>query len=141
MDPLSDAELLRRFECADIPLSEWNHRAHLRIAYAYLRKHPAPKVCAILRERIQAFNAAKKIENSLLSGYHETMTVAYVRLIDFTMRQHGALADSTAFLAAQPQLCVKSLLRLYYSREMICTWEAKTTFLAPDLAPFPKRRF
>ena len=140
VEELSDQELLEEFEAARIPLGNWNHRTHLRIAYSYLRDHPLEAVFGLLHKGIRAFNEANGIEDQLLSGYHETMTRAWATLVDFTMKQHGAGENSEAFLDAQPQLCVKSLLRFYYSKEHFCSWEAKREFAEPDLAQFPVAR-
>jgi hypothetical protein len=39
--------------------------------------------------------------------------------------------------AANPHLCAKTLLRLYYTRDRILTAEARAGFVEPDLAPLP----
>ena len=73
-------------------------------------------------------------------GYHETMTVAWMSLIDCTMRQFGSEENSEAFFDAQPQLTSKRLLRLFYLLDQICTDAAKKIFVPPDLTEFPKPR-
>jgi len=140
IESVQDTELLEKFERAEIPLSCWTHRTHLRIAYSYLRDFPLETAMTRLQMGIRAFNEANGLEDALLMGYHETMTRAWATLVDFTMRQCGAESSSEEFLDSQPQLCAKSLLRLYYSKERICTLEAKKEFAEPDLAPFPVSR-
>lgn len=43
--------------------------------------------------------------------------------------------SADAFCDHQPHLLQKSRLELFYSRQRLLTWEAKRTFVEPDLAP------
>jgi len=133
-----DTRFLARFEACEIPLSEWNHRAHLRVAYAYLRLHGLEGAMERMREGIPRFNASKGIEDALDRGYHDTLTVAWLRILDAMISVHGPEESAEAFLDRHTQLASKVLLRLYYSRDRIMTWEAKRGFVEPDLAPLPR---
>jgi hypothetical protein len=90
-----------------------------------------------MREGIRRFNASKRIPDGLEHGYHETLTVAWVRILDAVTRTHGPEADACAFLAKHAELRDKTLLRRHYSRGRLVTWEAKRRFVEPDLAPLP----
>jgi len=135
---MDDDRFLARFEACEIPLEEWSHRAHLRVAWTYLRRHGLEAGTDLMRTGIRRFNAAKRIEDGLDHGYHETLTVAWLRILDAMMRAHGPEADATAFLDKHTQLHSKVLLRLYYTRDRILSWEAKGRFVEPDLAPLPR---
>ena len=37
---MNDDEHLRQFENQSLPLGDWNHRAHLKVAYLYLTRFP-----------------------------------------------------------------------------------------------------
>jgi hypothetical protein len=134
---MEDDAFLARFEACGIPLEEWNHRAHLRVAWTYLRRHGLGEARNRMRAGILRFNASKGIEDGLDHGYHETLTAAWLTILDAMMRVHGAEPDAVAFLDKHTQLASKALLRLYYSRDRILSWEAKRRFVEPDLAPFP----
>jgi hypothetical protein len=135
---MDDEAFLARFEACAIPLEEWNHRAHLRVAWTYLRKHGLEGATERMRRGIPRFNASKGIEDQLDRGYHDTLTVAWLRILDAMMRAHGPEADATSFLDKHTQLHSKALLRLYYTRDRIMTWDAKRRFVEPDLAPLPQ---
>lgn len=135
---MDDDAYLARFEACEIPLEEWVHRAHLRVAWTYLRRHGLEEATNRMRAGILRFNASKGIEDGLDHGYHETLTVAWLRILDAMMRTHGAESDATAFLEKHTQLHSKVLLRLYYSRDRIMNWDAKRRFVEPDLAPLPQ---
>jgi len=133
-----DAAFLGRFEACTIPLAEWTHRSHLRVAWTYLRRHGLDEAARRMGAGIRRYNAAQGLPDTLDSGYHETLTVAWLRIIDATMRWHGPETDATAFLEKHTQLHSKALLRLYYSRDRLLSWEAKRRFVEPDLAPLPR---
>lgn len=136
--PDPDDAFVARFEACSIPLEEWTHRAHLRVAWTYLSRLGLLGATERMRAGILRFNAAKRLEDRLDSGYHETLTVAWLRILDAMMRAHGAESDATAFLDRHTELHSKVLLRLYYSRDRILSWEAKHALVEPDLAPLPR---
>lgn len=134
---MEDEVLLTAFESQAIPLAEWNHRAHVRVAYLYLRRHGFETALARMRDGIQALNRVLGVEDALESGYHETLTHAFMRIIHTTMVVFGAADSSEEFCDNQPQLMQRKILRLFYSRARIISWEAKRAFVAPDLAHLP----
>ena len=135
---LDDGELLTRFERAELEPEQWIHRTHVRIGYLYLRAHPFADAFDRMRAGVKALNRAHGRLDMPLSGYHETMTGAWLRLIDATIRHQGSGADSNDFCDSQPQLLSKKALRLFYSASRIMAPEAKVTFVEPDLTAFPK---
>lgn len=133
-----DDAFVARFEACSIPLEEWNHRAHQRVAWTYLKRHGLDGAIERMRAGIPRFNASKGIEDGLDRGYHDTLTVAWLRILDAMMRAHGSEADATTFLDKHTQLHSKALLRLYYTKDLILSWDAKRRFVEPDLAPLPR---
>lgn len=134
---MSDDEHLQRFEDHTFPLELWNHRAHLKVAYLYLLRFSFEGTLHRLQTGIRAYNAAKGIKDTPTSGYHETMTQAWLRLVHTTLCQFGPAENADAFFDAQTQLSGKRTLLLFYSRDRIMSAEAKASFVSPDLAPLP----
>ena len=132
-----DAELIRRFEDLTLPFDQWTHRTHVKVAYLYLTQYPFDEALAIVRRRIQAYNAANDVPEGPTSGYHETMTHAWMRLIDVIRREYEPYASADAFFDDHPQLERRQVLRFFYSRDRFLDPEAKHRFLEPDLAPLP----
>ena len=137
---MDDAHFLREFEVAAIPRERWKHRDHIRMAFLYVREHGLEGALSRIRPGIRALNRANQVPESATSGYHETVTVAWAKLIAATLEAWGAPASFEEFEAQNPHLLSKTLLRLYYSRERIFSPEAKQSFVAPDLAPLPSPR-
>ena len=134
---MDDAHFLREFEAAAIPRERWKHRDHIRMAFLYLRDHGLEGALPRIRAGIRALNRANRVPESATSGYHKTVTVAWATLVEATLRAWGAPESFAEFETQNPHLLSKTLLRLYYSRERVFSAEAKTRFVAPDLAPLP----
>lgn len=137
---MSDDEFLARLLDCTLPFDQWTHRAHLKTAYLLLRRHPLPEAIGRMRGAIQAYNRANEVPEGQHSGYHETMTQAWVRLLDVALREFGSAETADAFFDQQPQLANKRVLLFFYSRDRIMSWEAKQSFVTPDLAPLPVSR-
>jgi hypothetical protein len=133
----ADKTFLESFENCTLPFPEWHHRAHVKVAYLYLRELPFEEALAKARQNIQRYNAATNTPETLERGYHETITVAWLRLVHFTLAEYGAAASADEFIEAQEHLLNRKALRFFYSRDRIVSWRAKAEFVEPDLAPFP----
>jgi hypothetical protein len=134
---MDDREFLFRFENGALLRQEWNHAAHLRMAYLYLNESDSweaalPRV----RERIRQFNAAHRN----YSGYHETITAAFLRLIYARMNCAGE-SDTHSFEAFQANNLDlfegMSVLLRYYDKTTLFTPEARGVFVEPDREPLP----
>ncbi|MEA2707424.1 MAG: hypothetical protein QOF78_25 [Phycisphaerales bacterium] len=139
---MDDAELLRQFESLTLPFAEWTHRAHVRVAFSYLRNRPFDEALSRMRAGVKAYNAANHVPDGPDRGYNETTTHAFLHLIAATMQAYGEVfpvATADAFCDAHPQLMTRHVLRLFYSPRQRMHPLAKTQFIEPDLAPLPKK--
>lgn len=84
-----EAVLLAGFEDTTWPLERWNHRAHLTVAWRYLVDHALDGAIERMRAGVKRYNAAKEIPDQKLSGYHETLTVAWCHVLNGVMQAHG----------------------------------------------------
>jgi hypothetical protein len=133
-----DAQFLQAFEGCTLPFADWHHSAHVRVAYLYLCELPFDEALAKARRNIQRYNAATNTPEELERGYHETITQAWMRLVDFTLAEYGREVSSGEFLKTQEHLGNRKALRFFYSRERLVSLKAKAEFVEPDLASFPK---
>jgi len=129
---------LETFERLEIPLTEWNHRGHLTIAWLMLREHPLEQAIDRMRRGLKAFIAHHGIETMATQGYHETLTVAWLRVLHATMAVYGAEEDAEKFLNQHPHVLSKVMLRLFYSRPRMMSEAARYGWVEPDLAPLPR---
>lgn len=125
------------FEEAVIPTAEWTHRAHLTVACLLLRAHALPEAIERVRAGLHRCLAVHNITSTPTSGYHETITVAWMRVLHAVMQAHGAGESAEAFLDEHPYLLQRTLLRLYYTRARLMSEQARRAWVEPDLAPLP----
>jgi hypothetical protein len=134
---MDDEAFLRAFESCTLTPEEWRHRSHLKVAYLYLRRHGLAGATEKIPAAIKALNAAHKNPESLDRGYHHTITIAWLRIMHTALQEYGPAETADAFLDQQPHLLEKKILRLFYSRDRIMSWQAKAEFVEPDLALLP----
>ena len=67
---LTDDEFVQAFETASLPASEFNHAAHVRAGWWYLRHHPIGEAIDRFSRALRAFADA----NGASGKYHETVT-------------------------------------------------------------------
>ena len=130
-------DLVGRFAARTLPHAEWTHRAHLMVGAWHVHRHGPDDALARLRAGIRALNDAHGTPNTATSGYHETVTRAYVRLLGEFL---GAcpiempLAERVAAILAGP-LAARDVLSKFYSRERLMSAAARAAWVEPDLAP------
>lgn len=127
---MADAEFLAAFEACTIPRADWTHEAHVRMAWLYLTSRPFPDALRLIRAGIRRYN-----DSLGGTGYHDTITVAFARLIASRLGGDGY----AAFREANPDLMDRTLgaLKRYYSEARLKSDEAKAAFVEPDLRPLP----
>ena len=131
-----DDALWRAFHAQALPEPAWTHRAHLRVAYLYLKRHPLDEAHVLLRVGIIRLNAAQGLVETPSRGYHETLTRAWLALVADAAR--GAdWPDSARFVDANAARLASDAPLRHYTRERVTSLEARARFIEPDLAPLP----
>ena len=127
---MTDDELIACFEAGEVPPGGFHHREHVRVAWWYLCCEPLPSALERFRTGLRDF-AEKQGAPGL---YHETITTAYVLLIDERLQAFGRDGSWQGFAAANPDLCAwkPSILERYYSPETLASDAARAMFVAPD---------
>lgn len=69
-------------------------------------------------------------------GYHETITVFWLRMIAARLRP-GETRNSHVFFEDHPELLDKRLVAQHYSKERLMSDAARAIFVEPDRAPLP----
>jgi hypothetical protein len=137
---MNDATFLAQLEAGTWPLDAWHHREHIKAAYLYLLQSDfdIKKAADAMRACIQAYNAAQQVPEAIDSGYHETITQAWMQLVAMTLGEYGPCENADAFVDRHRQLLSKHALLLFYTRDRIMSPAAKRGFVEPDLTPLPR---
>ncbi|HEX5706432.1 MAG TPA: hypothetical protein VFX96_04010 [Pyrinomonadaceae bacterium] len=134
-ETVSEAEaLVRDFESCALPRERWTHAAHLTVALWYLLHHEWDEAVLLTRRGIRRYNEASGVANTRESGYHETLTIFWLRHVLRFLESHrddccdvDRLADELITTAD------KNLPLEFYTRELLFSFEARARWVEPDL--------
>ena len=128
--------LIAAFNSCTLPRCEWNHTAHLTVALWYLTHYEEIEAVNRIRESIQRYNAAMGIKTTNNSGYHETIARFWIEIVRCYLLDK---AGNTSILQLANRLidCYgdNNLPSQYYSRDLLMSGKARTTWIQPDLKP------
>ena len=127
---MEDADFLAAFEAATLPEDRFHHRDHVRAAWLLLRDEAPAAALARFASALKRFAAAR----GKTRLYHETITWAYLLLINERMERDGRDRGWEEFAASNPDLLTwrPSVLDEYYTPETLGTDLARRVFLLPD---------
>lgn len=126
--------LVGSFENRTITKDNWTHAAHLVVGLYYCQTLPFAVAKNMMRDGICWLNDTHGTPNTFNSGYHETLTVFWLKRIwNFLdeLQDGGSLASIANTLIERfddPNLPLK-----YYSRELLYSAAARRDYLPPDL--------
>lgn len=129
-----DRQYIVRFEAGDVTPEQFNHRAHLRLAYGYLCGSSAEQAYPKMRASILALLDRNGIGRA---KYHETVTVAWLQAVHYFMRKAGDVASFDELIARDERLLDTSIMLTHYSKERLFSDEARERFVPPDLEAIP----
>ena len=119
------------FESCSLERDDWDHRAHVRLAWLYLREVGLDEAITRMKDGIYRYDEG----TDQLCNYHETMTRFWMVRVAQDLASAPEGEDFEAFLARCPHLGNKRLILQYYSQPRVITDEARDTFVEPDLKP------
>ena len=126
--------LVRRFEDCTLPREEWTHAAHLTVALWHLLQLDWPEAVARVRRGIKRYNAARGILTTPTGGYHETLTLFWLRTVRAFLEAERNEARALVHLANELIASAdKSLPLAHYTREHLFSPEARADWVEPDL--------
>jgi len=127
---MDDVTLIRLFEAGEVPPDGFHHRDHVRVAWWYLRESPLPEALVRFVSGLRRFAAAQGKPDL----YHETITTAYLLLINERLDDGGRDVGWEEFARRNPDLLTwkPSILARFYREDTLASARAKRTFVMPD---------
>ena len=131
----SDLEFRTAFEAGAFSPANFNHRAHVRLAYVYLATNDVERATALMRNAIVNFLRHHGIAPT---RYHETLTQAWVLAVFHFMHRTKEAASADEFIDRTPILLDSRIMMTHYSAERLFSQHARAAYLEPDLDPIPR---
>jgi hypothetical protein len=123
--------LIAEFEQGRAP-GAFHHTDHVRVAFAYVSELPLLEAIAKFSAALKRFATAKNKPNL----YHQTITWAYLLLINERIARSGGRLSWEQFAACNKELLVwkGGVLTALYEQETLDSDLARQTFVLPDRA-------
>ena len=120
-----------------LPKAEWTHAAHFAAALWISTQH-GDEASRAMPGLIRAYNEATGTPNTNTSGYHETITLASLRVADAVLREYAEapLSDALAALMVR-EFGASGWLLAYWRRDTLFSAEARRVWVEPDLQQLP----
>jgi hypothetical protein len=135
--PWSESEIdafLEAFEGCTLPKERWTHGAHLLTGACYVHRFGRDAALERMRVCVRRYNESVGGKNTETSGYHETITAMWIRLLDGFRRELGAMERAEfARLAVERFVGEKEVFKRYYDFDVVGSAEARREWVAPNL--------
>lgn len=127
---MKDEEFIQRFENCTLPAESFHHRDHVRVAWLYLRSYSVLETLVRFSPGLKRFATA----NGKPNLYHETITWAYVLLINERTQRGGREQSWAEFVDSNADLFdwKNSILKSYYRDDTLRSEIARRVFVFPD---------
>jgi hypothetical protein len=130
-------DLVGRFLARTVPKEEWTHQAHIAVGTWHVHRYGVDGALVRLREGIRGLNDVHGTVNSDTGGYHETITRAYLVLIERGLAALPAsnFLDASVRALLNSSLAAKDALMAYYTRGVLMSVAARRGWVEPDRSP------
>ena len=122
------------FEACTVAPSQFNHEAHVRLAYIYLAEYDAESAVQRMRDALLNFLEHNGIPRS---KFHETLTRAWVLAVEHFMNRSTSISAAD-FIAKNQELLDSKIMLTHYSASVLFSADARASFVEPDLDPIPR---
>ena len=133
--PTSEPELdefLVAFESGTLPKERWTHAAHLLTGACYVHRLGQPAAIDHMRHSVRRYNEAVGGKNTATSGYHETITVFWIKVLDTLLHHTQPISRADfATLAVERFAPQHDLFRGFYDFDVINSTEARAAWIPP----------
>jgi hypothetical protein len=135
MTALDLDNLAEGFQSCAISKPEWTHLVHLQVGAWHVHHFGAEEALRLLRSGIRRLNDQHGTPNSDTRGYHETITVAYIRLIAAFLAARQLPFEVAVARMLESELAAKDTLLRFYSQPLLMSVRARKEWVDPDIAP------
>ena len=131
---LDDGLFRDAFANGSVTPAQFDHRAHVRLAYILLVAEDIDAATDGMRSALLGFMRHHGVDPA---KYHETITRAWILAVRHFMDRTADSASADEFIEANPILLDAKIMLTHYSAEVLFSPEARARFVEPDLQRIP----
>ncbi|NYF78955.1 hypothetical protein [Granulicella arctica] len=135
--PVSEVEIqefLAAFESGTLPKARWTHAAHLLTGACYVHGLGEEAAIEQMRGAVRRYNEAVGGQNTSTSGYHETITVFWIKVLAVLLASEAMMSRAEfAACAVERYTQARSLFRGFYDFDIVASTEARRVWIEPSL--------
>lgn len=131
-----DQKFKNRVESCEFSVSDFDHRAHIRLAYVYLVEANTNRAVEHMRNSLT--NLLKHAGVDPTQKYHETLTEAWVLAVHHFMNNTDSAESADDFIEKNTAMLDSKIMMTHYSAEVLFSEQARQSFVDPDLEPIPR---
>jgi hypothetical protein len=137
--PPSEEEIdlfLSAFEAGTLPKEEFTHAGHLLAGACYVHMLDEAGAINHMRLCVRRFNEAVGGKNTDTGGYHETITVFWIKTLSSLRARlpEFGRADFAAY-AVEAYRDRRDLFRDFYDFDVLASVEARRSWIEPSIKP------
>ncbi len=132
---VADQTFKQQVEFCAFPVADFDHRAHIRLAYIYLVEYNTVAALNRVRRTLKALLKHAGIDP--VQKYHETLTKAWILAVRHFMENTADAQSAEDFIAKNPVVLDSKIMMRHYSAKVLFSDLARQSFVQPDLEPIP----
>lgn len=114
----------------DFDVSLFHHKEHVQVTYTLLVDNDIKSTYSLIKKGILDILNYVGVDTS---KYHETMTYAWVLIVNYFMNETNGCKSFEEFISLNPKLLNKEILYRHYSKELINSDKSKKEILEADI--------
>jgi hypothetical protein len=122
-------------ESCQFPVADFDHRAHIRLAYIYLSGNSTDRSVQLMRDALLQLLKHAGIDPS--QKYHETLTEAWILAVHHFMNSTDSAESADEFIDKNKEMLDSKIMMTHYSANVLFSDAARKAFVEPDLDPIP----
>jgi len=126
--------LVYKFKERSLPKAEWTHEAHLTVAIWHMSNDDFFEAICQLKSGIILLNASHQTENTSKSGYHETLTIFWSKVIFLFIKANANLPiEHLVNKFLNSEFADKTLPYKFYQKDDLFSAMARSINIEPTL--------
>jgi hypothetical protein len=134
--PSALTDFVRQWEAHTLPKVQWTHAAHVAVCAFYTAEFGHAEALRRMRHGIPLYNVAVGGLNTEDSGYHETLTCLWARIVnDFLAGRAFPTAFAAVEAAVQRYGQQRKLHEAFYTFDVVADRRARREWVPPNVSP------